>query len=487
MLCAGASRQCLSTKAVPVPPPSQLAIINSIMIHPMYTTRANKSDQLQVSAQALAYLRNVLRTVGPVNADMRTAFQFFHAGRLGRRPVRSGYSSDVDSMDEDPDQPDLDIIRGRMANESSVWRRGLDFWSTVGWAFNCSSQHPNRWKYWQVWLEFMLDVLEADWTERSRQDREVHESKGRVGEEPVTARVQAMIVMYMDQQPNGQQVGYKGIMKALFADGGSLSMTTFREVFEKEHRGTKKESNKRKRDDVVDIENGHFGDYFDDDVFSSGASEPPTPEKPRDRRGSSFGSTYPGLAESVELRLRLFGLIAETTAVIREQWDENRLYDDLASSLKVAPLDLFMLFVSQRTNPLDTAMAVTMLKDLFARLLPSSAKDPGKVDKEAEKQGDLTSTMMQHCYSPYCANTIGIEDNAKLSLVVEAAFQLLWNQDQLDVTDEMVAAAEQGVEARLAKCRKKRTGRAKAEADDLYAQEVLQLSGERICLLMGWC
>src|SRR5699024_5024712 len=96
--------------------------------------------------------------------------------RWGRRP---GYAGDnaSDSDMSDGEGRDHDRLRGRMANEGSVWCRGQDFWSTVGWAFNTATLHPHRWRYWRVWLEYMIDVLEADWTERERLDREAHYDK----------------------------------------------------------------------------------------------------------------------------------------------------------------------------------------------------------------------------------------------------------------------------------------------------------------------
>lgn len=460
-----------------MPPPSHLALLNTLIVHPAYTTRVEKHGQ-DVSSLALAYLTDLVTLVGPVNANLRAAFQFHSIPLWSRRRASSS------DMDESEDERERDRLEGRLANESSVWNCGQDFWSTVGWAFNCSTLHPHRWRYWKAWLEFMLGVLEADWKERSRLDTVAHDTT--YSDSPPTAmREESIIIMYM-KQTNGPQGAFKSIIKALFADGGSLSASAFTEVFDKEPRGPKKDSsNKRKRADTLDIENDKFGDYFDDEALSSGVSEPPTPEKPRDARmGATFGASYPGMVDSIDLRLRLFTLISTATFDLRKRSEINKLYESYASALKVLPLEMFALFISQRVNPMPTEMHVTTIKELFHLLLPSAYRDPHKVDPENEAEGRLTMTMLEACYACHPANTVGIEDNVKLSLVVESSLQLLWLCDSLEYTDSFADAVQGGIDARQAKVKKKRTGKTKAEADDVLAREMLDASGERVQLLL---
>ncbi|PNY24111.1 Uncharacterized protein TCAP_05948 [Tolypocladium capitatum] len=482
-LGAGLSRRTPTGKAVPVPPPSQLALLNTLIVHPLHTTRADEPEHLDVSGLALGYLRNLLAIVGPVNADLRAAFRFCSVSRWGRRPGHAGHGSDSDMSDGEADRHH-DRLRGRMANEASVWSRGQDLWTTVGWAFNTATLHPHRWRYWRVWLEYMLDVLEADWAERERLDGEAHEAHGKTGDEPLASRRQSMILMYLDQ-PENRQPGFKRILKALFADGGGLSSSSFSEVFEKEPRGPRKGSKKRKREQTLDLDNDKFGDYFDDASTSSGISEPPTPQKPRDaRREASFGCSNPGLAESVALRLRFFRLLSEATFVLRKRSELNQLYRDFAAAIKVLPLHMFSLLVTQRENPLLPETHVTLTKELLHLLLPSNYKDPRKADPEGEAMGSLTMPMLEHCYVASPANTVGIEDNAKLSLVVENAIQLLWSCDMVVYTESFAEAVERGIKAREAKAKKKRTGRARADAGDTLAQDVLASSGKRMRVLV---
>ncbi|KAG5927648.1 hypothetical protein E4U53_002831 [Claviceps sorghi] len=493
-LGSGISRRLPPTKPALIPPPSHLAVLNTLIVHPIHTTRAETRELQEVSALALDYLRNLLAVVGPVNAGFRAAFQFHAPSSRWNR--RSGYASasaasDSDMSDGDSSH-DRDSLKGRMANQSSLWTRGQDLWTTVGWAFNTSSLYPGRWRYWKPWLEFMLDVLEMDWAERERQDKAAYEPKDK-GQEPgeeglVAARTQSMIAMYMWQDTDGQ-MALKRIIKALFADGGSLSSSSFPEVFEKEPRGPRKASNKRKRDHVLDLENDKFGDYFDDDSLSSGVSEPPTPQKPRGgrtRQALGGPSSQSGLVESVHLRMRLFKLLSAAAHALGKQSDLVRLYEDFAHGVKSLPLELFALFVTQRENPLPAEIHVTMVKQLFDCLLPHNYQDPRKVDAVADAHGYLTTSMLQHCYVCHAANTVALEDNAKLGLLVEDAIQLLWLGDMLEYSDALEAACEKGIRAREAKAKKRRTGKGRStDSRDVVAEDVLAGSGERIRVLMG--
>lgn len=384
-------------------------------------------------------------------------------------------------MSDGDSESGRDFLRGKIANEGSVWAKGQDFWSTVGWAFQCCTLMPHRWRYWKAWLEFMLDVLDADWAERERRDKEDHEANGRVGAEPTMWRAESMMVMYMDQQ-DGRHSGPKAIMKALFAYNGSVSSSSFQEIFDKEHKGPRQRGKKRKHE-ALDLANDKFGDYFDEDEsISSGVSEPPTPQKLRTKSDSS--GVGAGMVESIHLRLRLFRLLSAVTYTLRSERELDRLYSLFVDSVKVLPLDIFALFVSQRPNPLMLETHVTLTREFLRMLVPSSHKDPRKVDAEAHAEGSLTTPILEQCYACHPANTIGLEENAKLSLVVESAIQLLWICDMMEYSESFRAAVEKGIEARVKKAQKKRTGRTKADASDSHASNVMDASAERIRVLL---
>lgn len=275
-----------------------MAVLATLAIHPKHTSKLADSAPHDVSSLAMSYLRTVLATVGPVNANLRDAFLF--RGETGRRR-HSSENAGLSGMESDEDH-----VRGKTANKGSVWARGQDFWKVLGWAFNCSAQHPHRWRWWQPWLEYMVDVLEADYEERKRLDIE---REGSQESYEYQLLQESLLVSYI--MPKNNRVSpLKPIISALFADGNTSSQAIFKEVFTRENKVASKNSKKRKRD-RVDLENDKFGDYDDDS--STGGSEPPTPEHLRmltmDVKNDTALWTDTSLLETIPLRLRLFTLV----------------------------------------------------------------------------------------------------------------------------------------------------------------------------------
>lgn len=251
-----------------------------------------------VSSLSMSYLRTILATVGPVNANLRGAFLF--RGETGRRR-RSAENAEQNGLESDEDH-----VRGKTANKGSVWTKGQDFWRVLGWAFNCSAAHSHRWRWWQPWLEYMVDVLEADYHERKRLDIE---REGAQESYEYQLLQESLLVSYA--MPKNSRVSpLKPIISALFADGNTSSQAIFKEVFTREHKVASQSSKKRKRD-RIDLENDKFGDYDDDS--STGGSEPPTPEHVRmlalDVKNDTNLWTSSSLLETVPVRLRLFALV----------------------------------------------------------------------------------------------------------------------------------------------------------------------------------
>jgi hypothetical protein len=76
-----------------------------------------------------------------------------------------------------------------------------------------------------------------------------------------------------------------------------------------------------------------------------------------------------------------------------------------------------------------------------------------------------------------------VEDNAKVSLLVETLFRLLATHGGIECTAELVAAVEKGIKAREKKCtgtRRKKSGGTKDD-EDMYW---LNASAERMRLLL---
>lgn len=301
LLCDNISNSNVSANPVHVPPPALLGVLATLAIQPKHTSRLANADAHSIASQSLSYLRDTLATAGPINANLRNAFLF--RGDGGRRRRSS------DDFTRHGSESDEDHVRGSTANAGSVWTRGQDFWNVLGWALNCSALYPHRWRWWKPWLEFMLDVLEADYGERRRLDREREGEKDDNEDYEYQLLQDSLLVSYITPK-NNRSSPLKPIMSALFADGGPTSITIYNEVFKNETRVASKSSKKRKRHHV-DLDNDNFGDYDDDS--STGGSEPPTPEHQRTsakKVDDSVPWTGSSLVETIPLRLRLFGLVS---------------------------------------------------------------------------------------------------------------------------------------------------------------------------------
>ncbi|PHH53469.1 hypothetical protein CFIMG_005114RA [Ceratocystis fimbriata CBS 114723] len=130
VLGSGASsEQC---QLVPrfIPPPQYLGLICNLIVHPRTTSRAGTLEARHAATMAQTYLENVLHMVGPVGGRLNEAFQFRSQNNRRRR---ANITYENASHGSDPEEEDS--IGGNMAN---LWNISPDFWSVVGWAFNCS-------------------------------------------------------------------------------------------------------------------------------------------------------------------------------------------------------------------------------------------------------------------------------------------------------------------------------------------------------------
>jgi hypothetical protein len=144
-----------------VPVPLHVEIVSTLLVHPRNTTQAPRGERAELAWRAITFLRSLLATLGSLNANLGEAFSMTPPRTRGKRRGRSGGGDDGSSESGDEDR-----MEGVVANQGRVRRCAKDFWHVVGWAFNCSVAYPKRWKYWKVWLGYMLDVIEGDWEER---------------------------------------------------------------------------------------------------------------------------------------------------------------------------------------------------------------------------------------------------------------------------------------------------------------------------------
>ncbi|KAL9030881.1 MAG: hypothetical protein Q9196_001024 [Gyalolechia fulgens] len=434
-----------------LPPSEQLALAATLAIHPSLTTRARSEERLQASVLALRYLRLVLSLVGPINGTLQGAFAFSTVGITSRRGAARRRTTETYAS---PTKDNLDIINTELANASSVWAKAQDFWHVVGWAFNCSVLHKRRWDIWQPWLEYMIDVLDKDWTLRAHMHTEGEDSE----EDP---RESSIIVRYLS---SGDTVARqeRRILRAIFADGSSRSTAEFPEIWRNETKERKTDADITKSESRLDIETDNWGDYMRDDASSSSdlAGTPPL-ESPTKSSLTESTDSVPdvsaplGGSESVILRFRLLSLLSTVSVFLPHTLTPlATLYDCFLEHIRPLPLPQFFLLVSPSSMQhfhLSAASSITQI--ILRSLIASSAPLPST--------DDLTQDILERCYLRYPANTGSISDNAKVSLCVETLLRLLQRHCGLDWSLQFQESVDKGIEAREQKARKVGKGKGK--------------------------
>ncbi|KAK1756145.1 hypothetical protein QBC47DRAFT_321207 [Echria macrotheca] len=505
------------TPAARVATPQQLAILNTLTIHPVYTSRLTEPTNAHVAARARIYLQGVLALVGPINANLRAAFAFSRHGGGGsgyRRESRfgtSGHTSPLESSSSvDGSTESSESLDGRMANEQSLWRRGTDFWAVLGWAFRCAAEHPHRWAFWRGWVEFMVEVLEVDWDEREALDET---RLGGVDEKNKMVKG-SLLVAYLEDVRKERKNVLKEVVRALlaFTDDDPTDKVIYREVFDRELAvGTGKGSKRKRSPTVLDLDNDKFGDYFDmagdDDLGDEDEDEeegsPPSPSpgmrRSTSRRGRGRGrpakqdassTTGPRISEAVadtiNIRLRLFRILSAAANALPEYFCEvGDLYGMFTDRVRGMPLPLFRLFVESHTNNLPGVVEVEILRNLVDDLLPSSRPSPASVDPDTDAENGLSPVILEKCFLPFAAARVQPEENAKLAVVLESMMWFMWARGALsgEGGGGLGRAVERGIRAREDKIRRRLEGLG-VTAADREAKEVLDRSARSLRVLV---
>jgi len=298
----------------------------TLAVHPMWTNRATEPENVKIANDALFLLEHVNSIVGGTNANFTSAFKFLDKFDFRDRRRRTG--DHVDSPEEDGK------LKIKLANQNAIWNLAEDFWRVVGWAFNCSCQHPKRWEIWRPWLEFMLDALEDDLRERISAVEPLRED----GKEAAanTLLSESLIAQYCLATGDGR-ASKRRVMRAILANGCKKGLDEFHEIWKNE---TKPPKEKKMEELVskkkIDFDNDEYGDYMDmDDSEEEEDDLPSTPKATTSARSSrkrgrpssatpdvdaeseySASSDYGGY-EAVHLRQRLIALVSESSVLVQ--------------------------------------------------------------------------------------------------------------------------------------------------------------------------
>ncbi|CEL05297.1 hypothetical protein ASPCAL06415 [Aspergillus calidoustus] len=445
-----------------IPSPQHLALAATFLVHPSTTARPKTTEEEEAPNVSLRLLRLVNSLVGPFNAQFNTAFLFTHfetSRHGGRRHADdSAFSERRKPLNLDRDI-DIDL-----AQSASVWSRAEDFWHAVGWAFNCSVLHPARWERWRVWLEFMCEILEDDWSERLRR-KENEPSKTTKDGEGLEG---SLIVQYI----NNSMAGFgrnRRILRSIFADGTTHFVNEFREVFHNEvklsRKKTPKEKENKKREAAVDIEADEYADfYLSSDYDTSSSTGDRESKRPRRSRGATRKSAADksksnidslpnpilptaalGDTASLALRQRLLQLLSTVSEALPNHLMELQdLYHLYVEFIRPLPLPIYQSFVSPFALPHFTPAAQTTLCELLLFRLRETAAP------QSEK-AYLDQAKLELCFLPYATATSSLSDNAKMSITLEALIILLADDNLLVVTDDTKRLMQTGIIRRAEK------------------------------------
>ena len=334
-LVSGHSEQ----KSAFVPPPSYLALISTLVVHPKLTTRASSAEDLEASNLALGYLWATAKLLGSAKLPLIEAFHF----RAGRSSSLRGGRRRANDKDVTPPTSVVGphSLNSVFATTEALWEQVGDFWQVVGWAFNCSILHKHRWERWSLWLDLMISWFEDDLKHRGNTYKGAHH-----GAEASRPPIDSLFLYYLshDTLHNGRQ---RKIISSIFADG-TKSLSVFPEVWKHETKlRKKKEAMQEKASDRVkiDIEEDQYRDYQLRE--ESDLEEAPLSSAKSHSTAKSDVTTFSEGSQALDLRLRLLALVAQAC------WDfpnlvmsTSNFYDQVVEHLRPLPLPIFYLFLS---------------------------------------------------------------------------------------------------------------------------------------------
>ncbi|KKA29191.1 hypothetical protein TD95_005007 [Thielaviopsis punctulata] len=479
ILSSGASSEKYPFVPRLIPPPSHIAFICTLIVHPRTTSRAESLEARNAATMAQRYLHNLLHMVGPIGGRFKQAFQFKTPGNRRQRDAADGEAWTAGSESDDDDR-----IGGHVARETNLWTSGADFWGVVGWALNCSVAHPVRWECWREWLEFMLDVLRADWAYHLEFSRDMD------AETIETVMQDTLIVSYLSDKASRNSC-FKWVKKALFADGKAAAASVFQEVFPKETKEAPRQQVRRKHSEAMDLENDKFGDY-DSDGNSSSDNEIPDPmtlpiessllDPPSFVDLDLSGDEIDLYIESIPMRLKLINMLSDVAVLFgRDFIVVDDFYEEIARELRQLPFPMFQAYTRFTGTVLTISQYIFLMRELFYQLLPPSHTKPAKVDKSAAADGWITQDILEQCFLPYPAAAMACRDNAQVQFLCEQTIIALNADASVAWSEELVDAAEKGVVARLKKVKQSRGVKDK----DTAAREMLESAPQRMKMILA--
>jgi hypothetical protein len=464
LLAAGTSISVPAKPYVgPIAPAVQIAFASSLIAYPAITTKSLSPDAIKGSDAALRYLRCVHNTIeGPAYKTIRKAFKFPEGRKRRGAPAYKTGSQDSSPTTSGGDVERLD---SKQANALSIWHCADDFWHIVGWAFNCSIAHEKRWARWKLWLEMMLDFLEADWDTCLREGKETGVAKE-------DALQGSLLWYYISNEQITNRNTRRRIIAAVLARADQTSLQHYPEVWKNESAGPKPREGDEKPTKTVDFDNGELGDYEDDgeDTVMLDVSKA-TPIKSKD---SADPVEKLGGRDAIVLRQRFIAALVKVAQELPNIFTPLEDFcDTFTEGIRDAPTNVFAVWISTSRLPVDLQLALNgnLLLPLITSNLPNYF------------QGLPTQAQFETQLLPLNASSRRIPDKAKISLILEQMFLYMLSTDFLKPTEALRKAVESGIEARqnfLVSANSRKQNKEQEQQD----MNIIETSSERLLSLL---
>lgn len=439
-LFTGVSTPSDPPKPASMLPPAFLRFVTTLMVHPFYTTQTRKDiPTSNVSVRSYLLLRRVIKLIGVNGGDLKAAWYFapdLRSGRRRRQKVKELSPSLEDSLS------------GELANEECLFTVANDMWSVVGWAFVCAVSHPKRWVWWKPFLECVITAFEDDFEQRS-----VETLERKTGYSDDTQPAESLIVkMLHDTYGN---VGYRRVLRAIFANGSEKSRNEFTQIWPDEllrrrpkmkgRRGFeglmgKDESSgedESSNDDEIsgDDANGVVNNSTGDDNHDGEDVE----MEDADSVSSSNVDEWGGI-DALLFRHRLLKLLSAVSHSGNFIPPED-LCHEFKDSILGFPIMSFKLFTS---GFLDSGLAAyqSNLNLIILETIISPRAPTGP------NSALLTPEIFITRFLPYPAKTSSPIENAKVALLLEALMRLLVENTDMNWSQALEIATLNGTKAR---------------------------------------
>ena len=491
----------------------------TVSVHPITTSRCISTETNLSALSALNYLSALADSVGSEKARFSTAFSFkrVHTANMAmgvsgdRKPYKgkNDLTSTISSSSETEDAPttsdtsELDTcINNSLAGNSSLFVAAEGFWATVGWAFNASINCPPRWKYWKKWLGTILRILKSELPYPQETTASITRNSINSAANPILINsapssgasspyiAPTLTLIYLNEVGMIPALDMRKLLRALFADASDSSLAEFHEVWPGETKPPKsadadKRGHERKK---VDLDQGEFGDYWDDEYDDelpfegsfvvkqeNGVNPARTSKRKIRKRGEYYidmnlerglersddsivttriaiGEDSPidvfGGLESLQLRRQTFAWLANAL-LSHENAVANlkSLVYVTADFLRPLSLPVFSHFISPSTADREDLPDTTLARLHTSVLNTMSAGTHVPVFLYSLP----TQEHVQYWYLPMITASNSASEIAKASLVVEALTRILWRNGLLKSGLGFQEAVEKGIDARQKK------------------------------------